>query len=161
MMDEHTARPLADWHEDIGPVLWWTMPVTEAPYVGSPLDLGKTVEIHTHDTGAGPRVAARTTIGGWPGYHTHWTPLPPAPIPATAYRRRLDIMLRKGGERIRAKLAGKQVLIRSEEHIAWWREGYCGYTTSRAHAGVYLFEDAFEHTRHCGREKRIVFEVVA
>lgn len=24
-------------------------------------------------------IAAQTTIGGWPGYHTHWTPLPPIP----------------------------------------------------------------------------------
>lgn len=40
---------LEEWHEDIGPVLWWTNPVSEPPYVGSPLD------------------------AGWPGYHTHWT----------------------------------------------------------------------------------------
>lgn len=32
-----TARPLADWHEDYGEVLWWFFPVREAPYVGSPL----------------------------------------------------------------------------------------------------------------------------
>lgn len=42
-------RVLADYHEDHGPVLWWVFPVTEPPYVGSPLDLD------------------------WPGYHTHWT----------------------------------------------------------------------------------------
>lgn len=74
-----TARPLAEWHEDIGDVLWWRFPVEEAPYVGSPHCLGHTVELHTHDTGEGPRLAARTTIGGWPGYHTHWTPLPVVP----------------------------------------------------------------------------------
>lgn len=43
------ARPLADWHEDDGPVLWWRFPVDEPPYSGTPLDQD------------------------WPGYHTHWT----------------------------------------------------------------------------------------
>lgn len=45
------ARPLADWSEDDGHVLWWRLPVTEPPYAGSPLD------------------------SDWPGYHTHWTPI--------------------------------------------------------------------------------------
>lgn len=45
------ARPLKEWHEDIGDVLWWKFPVEEPPYVGSPLDLN------------------------WPSYHTHWTPI--------------------------------------------------------------------------------------
>ena len=43
--------PLADWHEEVGVVLWWRFPVEEPPYCGSP---------HYDD---------------WPGYHTHWTPL--------------------------------------------------------------------------------------
>ena len=43
------AHPLDDYHEDIGPVLWWAFPIDEAPYCGSPLDTD------------------------WPGYHTHWT----------------------------------------------------------------------------------------
>lgn len=51
------ARPEAEWHEDMGDVLWWKFPVTEAPWVGSPLG------------------------SDWPEYHTHFTPLPP--IPAT------------------------------------------------------------------------------
>lgn len=45
------ARPLKEWHEDIGDVLWWKFPIEEPPYVGSPLDLN------------------------WPSYHTHWTPI--------------------------------------------------------------------------------------
>ena len=53
------ARPLDEWHEDFGDVLWWRFPVDEPPYVGTPLDTD------------------------WPGYHTHWTdipiPLPPPP----------------------------------------------------------------------------------
>lgn len=50
--DLQTARPLTEWHEDIGPVLWWDLPVQEPPYVGSPNDTD------------------------WPGYHTHWSPIP-------------------------------------------------------------------------------------
>jgi hypothetical protein len=56
----------------------------EPPYVGSPNDLGFTVEAHTttrvitqmdqeHDP---EPVIHRINVGGWPGYHTHWTPLP-------------------------------------------------------------------------------------
>lgn len=71
------ARPLSEWHEGHGDVLWWKFPIEEAPYVGSPLDLGYTIEItvrtHTDDK------LMRTNVGGWPGYHTHWTPLPEAP----------------------------------------------------------------------------------
>lgn len=46
------ARPLDHWHEDHGSVLWWRFPVDEPPYAGQPLD------------------------SDWPGYHTHWTPIP-------------------------------------------------------------------------------------
>lgn len=45
------ARPLDEYHEDMGNVLWWTFPIEEPPYSGSPLD------------------------SDWPGYHTHFTPL--------------------------------------------------------------------------------------
>lgn len=41
-----------DWHEDDGDVLWWVLPVTEPPFIGSPLD------------------------DNFPGYHTHWTRCP-------------------------------------------------------------------------------------
>ena len=43
------ARPLDEWHEDDGDVLWWRFPIEEPPYVGSPL------------------------CSDWPGYHTHFT----------------------------------------------------------------------------------------
>lgn len=46
-----SAKRLADYHEDLGAVLWWVFPISEPPYCGSPSDLD------------------------WPGYHTHWTPL--------------------------------------------------------------------------------------
>lgn len=39
----------------MGDVLWWRFPIDEAPYVGSPI------------------------ASDWPGYHTHFTPLPPMP----------------------------------------------------------------------------------
>jgi hypothetical protein len=51
------ARPLDEWDEDDGPALWWELPVTEPPYAGTPDD------------------------SDWPGYHTHWTPIP---IPSNA-----------------------------------------------------------------------------
>ena len=73
------ARPLSEWHEDMGDVVWWFFPMTEAPWIGTPNTIGHTVELHTHDSADGPRIAARCEIGGWPGYHTHWTPLPEAP----------------------------------------------------------------------------------
>ena len=48
---QECARPLEEWHEDYGDVLWWKFPIEEPPYVGSPLD------------------------EKWPAYHTHWTPI--------------------------------------------------------------------------------------
>ncbi len=48
----HTLRPAAEWHEDKGPSLWWILPIAEPPYCGTPGD------------------------SDWPGYHTHWSPLP-------------------------------------------------------------------------------------
>lgn len=58
-LDEASAAsPLDKWTEDDGPVLWWRFPVAEPPYVGTPLD------------------------DDWPGYHTHWTPIPVPEEPA-------------------------------------------------------------------------------
>jgi hypothetical protein len=53
------AIPGEQWHEDDGPVLWWRFPVVEPPYAGTPND------------------------SDWPGYHTHFTSLPPAPVAPT------------------------------------------------------------------------------
>lgn len=39
------ARPLSEWHEDMGDALWWFFPMTQAPYVGSPRDCGRTCEV--------------------------------------------------------------------------------------------------------------------
>jgi hypothetical protein len=45
-------KPIADWREDVGPVMWWKFPITEEPYVGTPLD------------------------DDFPDHVTHWTPIP-------------------------------------------------------------------------------------
>lgn len=77
-----SPRPLDEWHEDMGPVLWWVFPLSEPPYVGSPLDCGHTVEVRTqfphvpHEAQDKVRDLTRIFVGGWPGYHTHWTPIP-------------------------------------------------------------------------------------
>lgn len=75
---QEEARPESEWYEELGDCLWWKFPVEEAPYVGSPLDVGFTVEMH----GPGGLIA-RGNVGGWPGYHTHFTRLPKqTPVPA-------------------------------------------------------------------------------
>lgn len=61
LQQPQVARPLHEWHEDFGDALWWSFVFIEVPYVGSPLD------------------------SDWPGYHTHWTPLPKV-YPVTASR---------------------------------------------------------------------------
>lgn len=44
-------RPAEEWREAFGPVLWWRAPITEPPYVGTPLD------------------------SDWPEGLTHWSPI--------------------------------------------------------------------------------------
>lgn len=57
------ARPAEEWHEDHGPALWWSFPIEEPPYCGSPISY--------HADGS-PTV---------PDFCTHWTPIitPSAP----------------------------------------------------------------------------------
>lgn len=71
------ARPLSEWHEDYGDVLWWKFPIEEVPYCGTPNDLGQTIEVTVRAVDLDKLIRAQ--IGGWPGYHTHWTPLPEVP----------------------------------------------------------------------------------
>lgn len=82
------AVPISEYHEDMGDVLWWKFPIMEVPYVGQPSDIGQQVLIDTclYVQRNGNTVRAqdgtlRADIGGWPGYHTHFTPLeiPDAP----------------------------------------------------------------------------------
>lgn len=56
------AHPGESYHDDHGFVLWWRFPINEPPWVGTP------------------------NCEDWPGYHTHWTPLPPAPTEPDATR---------------------------------------------------------------------------
>lgn len=78
--DLHRPRPYCDWHEDRGDVLWWRMPISEAPYLGSPLDCGRTLVIETRMDG---KVIAQHhhDVCGWPFTSADmgrlwWTPLP-------------------------------------------------------------------------------------
>lgn len=79
-----TPRPIEEWHEDLGPQLWWTFPLREAPYLGSPLDCGQTVEVvvRYYKRGAVYEKTHRHMVGEWPGYHTHFTPIPHITPPA-------------------------------------------------------------------------------
>ena len=78
------AMPASEYHDDLGPVLWWRFPIVEPPYVGTPNDLGYTVEaelvMRRHSQ---PEVTKliREEVGGWPGYHTHFTPIIPPQAP--------------------------------------------------------------------------------
>lgn len=63
--DVNIARPLSEYHEDHGNVVWWKFPINEPSWIGTPSD------------------------DSWPGYHTHWTPHPPRPFaPKTSSPRR-------------------------------------------------------------------------
>lgn len=79
-----TLRPASEWNEDVGDVLWWFVDSdgnpTEPPYVGTPLDLGHTVQcVMTHYVGGCNEVKeteSKMQVGGWPGYHQFWSPIP-------------------------------------------------------------------------------------
>lgn len=82
-------RPFAEWHEDHGNVLWWRLPVSEPPYCGTPLDLGRGFRV-TFEIGVEDAVEMTGNTGGWPFTeedepHLWWTPLaiPTFPGPAT------------------------------------------------------------------------------
>ena len=56
------ARPIAEWHEDMGFCVWWWWTGTE--WAGEPAWIGS------------------PNCSDWPGYHTHFTPHPNMPLPA-------------------------------------------------------------------------------
>jgi hypothetical protein len=78
------ARPISEYHEDMGDVLWWKFPIEEPPYVGSPNDIGFTVQVNmtanivtvADPVGNEKESFIKRDVGGWPGYHTHFTPIP-------------------------------------------------------------------------------------
>lgn len=45
-----TPKPIEDYHEDDGAVLWWKLPVVEPPYVGFPDDSDWIEDYYTHWT---------------------------------------------------------------------------------------------------------------
>lgn len=65
LLQFHRPRAAVEWHEDYGSVIWWTFPISEPPWVGTPLH------------------------SDWPGYHTHWTPIFMPSGPIRVQRRRL------------------------------------------------------------------------
>lgn len=75
----NTPRTLSEWSEEDGDVLWWRFPIEEPPYVGTPLDQGQCVEVTARAYGVNRLM--RFDVGGWPGYHTHWTPIPMPTLP--------------------------------------------------------------------------------
>ncbi len=53
--DVFKLHEASEWHDDLGDVLWWRIPIEEPPWVGSPL------------------------AGDWPDdddYYTHWSFIP-------------------------------------------------------------------------------------
>ena len=86
----------AEYTDDMGVVLWWEFPIVGPPYLGTPYDKGIEVAIvpdialHIHTSEGEDKddpsfeLTGRTKtffVGGWPGYHTHFTLLavPDAP----------------------------------------------------------------------------------
>jgi hypothetical protein len=77
--DLYRARPFCDWREDHGNVLWWRIPISEPPYCGTPLDLGRK---ESHEITEGLAIVI-SGVNAWPfdqgdERHLWWTPLPNA-----------------------------------------------------------------------------------
>jgi hypothetical protein len=66
----HTLRPLSEYHEDYGCVLWHHYPIQEPPYVGSGPGMGETTRQGK------PTTCRRLIESGW---LTHWSPIPQNP----------------------------------------------------------------------------------
>lgn len=62
-----TLRPISEYHEDHGTVLWWHLPIQEPPYVGAGPGMDD------RDRNGNPTACARLLAGGW---LTHWSPIP-------------------------------------------------------------------------------------
>lgn len=65
--DPHLLRPLRDYHEDYGSVLWYHLPIEEPPYVGAGPGLDE------RDSDGQPTICAQLIESGW---LTYWLPLP-------------------------------------------------------------------------------------
>lgn len=63
----HTLRPVSEYHEDYGTVLWWRVPIEQPPWVGGGPGDGAKYRDGT------PTECQLAHDCGWP---THWSPLP-------------------------------------------------------------------------------------
>lgn len=66
-------RPASEWHEDLGPVLWWVVPTNEPPIVANMLDDDIEAFFGSDDELLG--IAYRDLCCG-EAIYTHWCPLP-------------------------------------------------------------------------------------
>lgn len=80
---EETFRPYSEWSEDDRDVLWWKLPVQQAPYVGSPLDLGFAVGAHLYNQFGEVIGRTEANVGGWPFSESDETDLVWSRLPAT------------------------------------------------------------------------------
>lgn len=67
---QSVPAPLSEYHEDTGPVVWWTW--QDGLWLGEPAWIGA------------------PTDSDWPGYHTHWTYHPEFPLPPLAVAAKLN-----------------------------------------------------------------------
>jgi hypothetical protein len=94
-MAERTLRPFREWHEDHGDVLWWRFPISEAPYVGSPLIIGFTISADLRNQFGEVISTAHADVGGWPfdakdEPHLFWEPFSVPERPAPTAEQLLD-----------------------------------------------------------------------
>ena len=50
LRDANKPMPAYEWHDDLGDVIWWRLPIEEPPYIGSPLCEDFTFDYYTHFT---------------------------------------------------------------------------------------------------------------
>ncbi len=74
------AIPGEQYHEDDGPVLWWRFP--QAPQARQALGPDVAIPDEQYYV-VEPPYSGTPNDCDWPGYHTHFTPLPPAPVAPT------------------------------------------------------------------------------
>lgn len=110
MTSEHIMymRPLSEWSDDEGPVLWWVVPISEPPFCGTPLD------------------------SDWPGYQTHWTPLPH--------------VIQPGDSHISPNGAEPGSFVYAAE-VRWLKQGFTKIPKKGTHAYQAMCD---EHSDQCG-----------
>ena len=106
-----SLRTIDQWHEDLGDKLWWQFPISESPYVGSPLD------------------------DNWPGYHTHFTDIPMPAIGEDGGVLKLPWQtMHEMREALRALRMAKEGV--TEQDVAETMPEWSGSTGKRHHEGA-------------------------